>query len=96
MAADVNTKSIKKQARTDNGSEVLGKASAVKVKKTANAKRHVMEYPTRSPLSVGRMKTAEFRRRSIITGINIVRTKYEDLRSIPIIYFNSAYVFVAV
>jgi hypothetical protein len=90
MTADVKTKSIKKQARTDIGSQVLGKASAVKVKKTDNANRHVMEYPTRSPLSVGRMKTAEFKKRSIITGVNIVRIKYDDLLSMPIVYFNSA------
>ena len=72
------------------GSEVLGKTSEVKVRNTAKASKHVIEYPTRSPLSVGKTKTAEFSNNNIITGINIVRTKYEERLSISTEYLSSA------
>lgn len=91
IPAEVITRSMRKQDSMDNGSDVFGNTSEVKVKNTANDSRHVIEYPIRSPLSIGKMKTAEFRNSSIVTGVKIVRTKYEYRLSNSMEYLSSAY-----
>lgn len=91
IPAEVITRSMRKQDSMDNGSDVFGKTSEVNVKNTANDSRHVIEYPIRSPLSIGKMKTAEFRNSSIVTGVKIVRTKYEYRLSSSMEYLSSAY-----
>lgn len=91
IPAEVITRSMRKQDSMDNGSDVFGNTSEVNVKNTANDSRHVIEYPIRSPLSIGKMKTAEFRNSSIVTGVKIVRTKYEYRLSSSMEYLSSAY-----
>ena len=91
IPAEVITRSMRKQDSMDNGSDVFGNTSEVNVKNTANDSRHVIEYPIRSPLSIGKMKTAEFRKSSIVTGVKMVKTKYEYRLSSSMEYLSSAY-----
>lgn len=91
IPAEVITRSMRKQDSMDNGSDVFGNTSEVKVKNTANDSRHVIEYPIRSPLSIGKTKTAEFRKSSIVTGVKMVKTKYEYRLSSSMEYLSSAY-----
>lgn len=57
IRAETRTNNMRKHDRIESGLEVFGKTSDVNVKNTARASKHVMAYPTRSPLSVGRMNT---------------------------------------
>lgn len=68
IPAEVITRSMRKQDSMDNGSDAFGNTSEVNVKNTANDSRHVIEYPIRSPLSVGKMKRRNSERVALLLG----------------------------
>lgn len=68
IPAEVITRSMRKQDSMDNGSDAFGNTSEVNVKNMANDSRHVIEYPIRSPLSIGKMKRRNSERVALLLG----------------------------
>jgi hypothetical protein len=70
--------SMRKYDNKDIGSEDFGILSLSSVIKTANERKIVIAYDTRSPLSTGKAKTRGFSKDRRRMGANMLITKYKD------------------